>query len=131
MVRRLRGRHSCSGLKRELWARLLVAAVGTNFEATDDLFVTHTWVAAQEGPFRLDDAGQRVERDATFQRVSYDVAVWVGAAPRSDQEARNGFERRLPFLDDYTPQVHPALERLDRLSEQPHELLLNSAGIHS
>ena len=27
------------------------------------------------------------------QRVSYDVAVWVGAAPRSDQEARDGFDR--------------------------------------
>ena len=31
-------------LKRELWARLLVAALGTNFEATDDLFVTHTYL---------------------------------------------------------------------------------------
>ena len=44
-------------------------------------------------------------------RVSYDVAVWVGAAPRSDDDARQGFERRLPFLDDYSQQVHPALER--------------------
>ncbi len=31
-------------LKRELWARLLVAALGTSFEATDDLFVTHTYL---------------------------------------------------------------------------------------
>lgn len=31
-------------LKRELWARLLVAALGTNFEASDDLFVTHTYL---------------------------------------------------------------------------------------
>lgn len=31
-------------LKRELWARLLVAALGTNFEATDELFVTHTYL---------------------------------------------------------------------------------------
>jgi hypothetical protein len=60
---------------------------------------------------------------ATFQRVSYDVAVWVGAAPRSDQEARNGFQRRLPFLDDYTPQVHPALEQFldDVLERYPDE----------
>ncbi len=31
-------------LKRELWARLLIAALGTNFEATDELFVTHTYL---------------------------------------------------------------------------------------
>jgi len=31
-------------LKRELWARLLFAALGTNFEASDDLFVTHTYL---------------------------------------------------------------------------------------
>lgn len=31
-------------LKRELWARLLVAALGTSFEATDDLFGTHTYL---------------------------------------------------------------------------------------
>jgi len=31
-------------LKRELWARLLFAALGTNFEATDELFVTHTYL---------------------------------------------------------------------------------------
>jgi hypothetical protein len=53
--------------------------------------------------------------------VSYDVAVWVGAAPRSDQEARIGFERRLPFLDDYTPQVHPALEQFLVLERYPDE----------
>jgi len=40
---------ACSGhpevqLKRELWARLLIAALGTNFEATDELFVTHTYL---------------------------------------------------------------------------------------
>ena len=55
--------------------------------------------------------------------MSYDVAVWVGAAPRSDQEARDGFERRLPFLDDHTPQVHPALEQFldDVLGRYPDE----------
>lgn len=31
-------------IKRELWARLLFAALGTNFEASDDLFVTHTYL---------------------------------------------------------------------------------------
>jgi hypothetical protein len=31
-------------LKRELWARLLVAALGTAFQATDELFVTHTYL---------------------------------------------------------------------------------------
>jgi len=31
-------------LKRELWARLLLAALGTNFENSDDLFVTHTYL---------------------------------------------------------------------------------------
>jgi hypothetical protein len=31
-------------LKRELWARLLVAALGTNFDATDELFVMHTYL---------------------------------------------------------------------------------------
>lgn len=31
-------------LKRELWARLLSAALGTNFEASDDLFVTHSYL---------------------------------------------------------------------------------------
>lgn len=71
----------------------------------------------------LDDAGQRGERSARFPRVSYDVAVWVGAAPRSDEDARNGFERRLPFLEDYTPQVHPALEQFldDVLERYPDE----------
>lgn len=31
-------------LKRELWARLLVAALGTNFENSDELFVAHTYL---------------------------------------------------------------------------------------
>lgn len=31
-------------LKRELWARLLVAALGTNFEDSDELFVAHTYL---------------------------------------------------------------------------------------
>jgi N-6 DNA Methylase len=31
-------------LKRELWARLLVAALGTNFEDSDALFVAHTYL---------------------------------------------------------------------------------------
>lgn len=31
-------------LKRELWGRLLTAALGTNFEDSDDLFVTHTYL---------------------------------------------------------------------------------------
>jgi hypothetical protein len=31
-------------LKRELWARLLLSALGTNFESSDDLFVTHTYL---------------------------------------------------------------------------------------
>jgi hypothetical protein len=55
--------------------------------------------------------------------VSYDVAVWVGAAPRNDEDARNGFERRLPFLEDDTPQVHPALDRFldDALERYPDE----------
>ena len=51
--------------------------------------------------------------------MSYDVVVWVGAAPRTDQDARHGFERRLPFLDAYSPQVHPALEQfLDDVLER-------------
>lgn len=31
-------------LKRELWSRLLTAALGTNFEDSDELFVTHTYL---------------------------------------------------------------------------------------
>ncbi|MEV4419991.1 N-6 DNA methylase [Patulibacter sp. NPDC049589] len=31
-------------VKRELWTRLLAAALGTNFEASDSLFVTHTYL---------------------------------------------------------------------------------------
>lgn len=31
-------------LKRELWARLLLAALGTNFEDSDELFVLHTYL---------------------------------------------------------------------------------------
>jgi len=31
-------------LKRELWGRLLIAALGTNFEDSDELFVTHTYL---------------------------------------------------------------------------------------
>lgn len=31
-------------LKRELWARLLVSALGTNFEDSDELFVAHTYL---------------------------------------------------------------------------------------
>jgi hypothetical protein len=31
-------------LKRELWARLLLSALGTNFENSDELFVTHTYL---------------------------------------------------------------------------------------
>lgn len=31
-------------LKRQLWARLLLSALGTNFEDSDELFVTHTYL---------------------------------------------------------------------------------------
>lgn len=31
-------------IKRELWARLLLSALGTNFEDSDELFVTHTYL---------------------------------------------------------------------------------------
>lgn len=31
-------------VKRELWARLLLSALGTNFEDSDELFVTHTYL---------------------------------------------------------------------------------------
>ena len=55
--------------------------------------------------------------------MSYDVAVWVGAAPRSDDDARHEFEQRLPFLGDHSPHVHPALERFldDVLERYPDE----------
>ncbi len=65
-----------------------------------------------------------------FARVSYDIAVWAGAAPRSDHDARHGFERRLPFLDDYSLQVHPALERFldDVLERYPDEFADDAAA---
>jgi len=32
-------------LKRELWGRLLLSALGESFEGSDELFVTHTYLA--------------------------------------------------------------------------------------
>jgi hypothetical protein len=84
-------------LKRELWARLLLSALGTNFEDSDELFVTHTYLvltaelvaheamelstAPADGNFRALLEGQRFSRAGIHGVVEADFFDWPASVP--------------------------------------------------
>ena len=101
-------------LKRELWARLLVAALGTNFAATDDLFVTHTYlvltaeliahavvgidVDAPGEDVRALLEGQRFSNSGLHGVVEADFFDWPAASPAGAPVVR-AIARRLGRFD--------------------------------
>lgn len=79
-------------LKRELWARLLLSALGTNFQESDELFVTHTYlvltaelvahevlnipIVAEDGDIRSLLEGQQFELAGLHGVVEADFFDW-------------------------------------------------------
>lgn len=84
-------------LKRELWARLLLSALGTNFDDNDELFVTHTYlvlvaelvahqvmglsVDVPDGDVRALLEGQRFATAGIHGVVEADFFDWPAAIP--------------------------------------------------
>jgi hypothetical protein len=101
-------------LKRQLWARLLLSALGTNFEDSDDLFVTHSYlvlvaelVAHEVMGLSIDAAGQnfrdvleghRFALAGLYGVVEADFFDWLAAIP-SAQPVIAGIARRLSRFD--------------------------------
>ena len=101
-------------LKRELWARLLLSALGTNFDDSDELFVTHTYlvlaaelvahevmgipVEADEGDFRALLEGQRFAIAGLHGVVEADFFDWPAVLPQG-QPVIAGIARRLSTFD--------------------------------
>ena len=87
-------------LKRELWGRLLSAALGANFEDTDELFITHTYLVltaeliAHAVVGILDDAqdARRLRCGAPRDRKLEDLARQLG--PDADASKRARKQRR-------------------------------------
>lgn len=101
-------------LKRELWARLLVAALGTNFEDSDELFVTHTYLVlnaeilahaimgipidAVEQDVRALLEGRQFDIAGLHGVVEADFFDWPAAVPAGAPIIR-GIARRLKGFD--------------------------------
>ena len=101
-------------LKRELWARLLVAALGTNFEDSDELFVTHTYLVltaellahavmgipidAFEEDVRALLEGHQFDLAGLHGVVEADFFDWPAAVPAGAPIIR-GIARRLATFD--------------------------------
>lgn len=101
-------------LKRELWGRLLVAALGQNFEDTDDLFVIHTYLVLTaellahevmgipidlaEGDVRALLEGQSFEMAGLHGVVEADFFDWPAVAPDGAPMIRS-IARRLSSFD--------------------------------
>lgn len=101
-------------LKRELWARLLVAALGTNFEDSDELFVTHTYlvltaeilahavmgipIEAVEEDVRALLEGRQFDLAGLHGVVEADFFDWPAAVPAGAPIIR-GIARRLASFD--------------------------------
>ena len=97
-------------LKRELWARLLLAALGTNFENSDELFVTHTYlvltaellaheimgiaVDEPDGDVRALLEGQQFDLAGLHGVVEADFFDWPATVPQGTPIIR-GIARRL------------------------------------
>jgi hypothetical protein len=101
-------------LKRELWAKLLTTAFGTNFADTDDLFVEHTLLVATAGlighavvGYHLGDpshspatlmSGQAFANAQIFGVVEEDFFAWVIEIPDGLAFVRS-LARRLSRFD--------------------------------
>lgn len=101
-------------LKRELWGRLLVAALGQNFEDTDELFVTHTYlvltaellahellgltVDAVQGDVRKLLEGAEFSRIDLHGVVEADFFDWPAVRPEGELVVRS-LARRLSRFD--------------------------------
>ncbi len=101
-------------LKRQLWARLLLSALGTNFEDSDELFVTHTYlvlvaellahqvmgfpVDVGEHGFREVLAGQRFAMHGVHGVVEADFFDWPATMEQGDRIV-GAIARRLASFD--------------------------------
>jgi hypothetical protein len=101
-------------LKRELWARLLLSALGTNFENSDELFVTHTYlvltaellahevmgipVDAPDGDVRALLEGQQFAVAGLHGVVEADFFDWPATVPQG-KPIIAGIARRLGTFD--------------------------------
>lgn len=101
-------------LKRELWGRLLVAALGQNFEDTDDLFVVHTYLVltaellahevmglsidVAEGDIRALLEGRSFEMAGLHGVVEADFFDWPAVVPAGTPMIRS-IARRLSRFD--------------------------------
>lgn len=113
-------------LKRELWARLLLSALGTNFENSDELFVTHTYlvltaellahevmglpVDAPGADVRALLEGQQFELAGLHGVVEADFFDWPAVTPEGHPIIR-GIARRLSRFD-WTQVEHDVLKTL-------------------
>lgn len=113
-------------LKRELWARLLLSALGTNFENSDELFVTHTYLvltaellAHEVMGIAVDAPGANVR--ALLEGHQFDVAGlhgvveadffdWPALVPAGEPIIK-GIARRLSSFD-WTHVEHDVLKAL-------------------
>ena len=101
-------------LKRELWARLLLAALGTGFEDSDELFITHTYlvltaellahevmgipVDAPDGDVRALLEGQQFAIAGLHGVVEADFFDWPATIPQG-RPVIAGIARRLSTFD--------------------------------
>ena len=101
-------------LKRQLWARLLLSALGTNFEDSDELFVTHTYlvlvaeliahqvmglpVEPPDGDYRALLEGQRFAVFGLHGVVEADFFDWPATSPQGPHVLA-AIARRLATFD--------------------------------
>jgi hypothetical protein len=101
-------------LKRQLWARLLLSALGTNFEDSDELFVTHTYlvlvaeliahevmripISPPDGDFRALLEGQRFAIAGLRGVVEADFFDWPAVSDQGTPVLA-GIARRLSTFD--------------------------------
>ncbi len=112
-------------LKRELWSRLLTAALGTNFEDNDELFVTHTYLVltaeliahsvagipvSAAGNVRPLLEGQQFELAGLHGVVEADFFDWPALRPEGALVVR-AIARRLARFD-WTQVEHDILKAL-------------------
>ncbi len=112
-------------LKRELWGRLLVAALGTNFEDSDELFVNHTYLvltaeliahAVAQVPVDADQdvrallEGQQFQLAALHGVVEADFFDWPAIRPEGERVVRSIARRVMRF--DWSAVEHDILKAL-------------------
>jgi SAM-dependent methyltransferase len=112
-------------LKRELWGRLLIAALGTNFEDSDELFVTHTYLVltaeliayaiARVPVDELQDVralleGQQFQLAGLHGVVEADFFDWPALRPEGERIVRSIARRLRRF--DWSTVEHDILKAL-------------------